>query len=521
MAVGAKVGVGRGLVVGVGPGLGQLAAGADFARQHVQHGPGPGLTAQRAVHEGTAAAQPGRFQRGACAQHHHHVGVHLRDGFQQVQLVDGQLHIGAVDALALLDLIEAQKEQDGVGLPGQCHGFGLAGVVGAALPVKTGGKAHAGKAGGFDAVQHRIHLKGVDGAGACALIPGRLGKIADDGHLLARLEGQQAALVLEQDDALRRRTAGQLVVGRGVKGLRGLFHGGVGVQHQLQKLVQPGIHIGLGDLAALHGSLQLPDGVPAGEGHFQRGAVLHAQRVVVGATPVGDDGPLKAPVPAQNIQQQVGVLVGVGAVDEVVGGHDGLGVGLLDHDLKAGEVELPEGALVQHRVAGHPAQLLAVDGKVLGAGGNAVFLDAPHIARRHFAGEERVLRKILKVAAAQGAALDVQARAQQHGHLLRGSLLAQSLAHGFAQLRVPAAGHGGAGGEAGGRDRRVQAQMVRCARLLAHAVGAIGEGDGRDAFFREIPGGEHRLARKQSAFLLQIQFLDDIGMFHRNFLVCF
>ena len=32
VSVGAKVGAGRGLVVGVGPGLGQLAAGADFAR---------------------------------------------------------------------------------------------------------------------------------------------------------------------------------------------------------------------------------------------------------------------------------------------------------------------------------------------------------------------------------------------------------------------------------------------------------------------------------------------------------
>ena len=87
-------------------------------------------------------------------------------------------------------------------------------------------------------------------------------------------------------------------------------------------------------------------------------------------------------------------------------------------------------------VAGHPAQLLAVGSKMLGAGGDAVFLDAPHIACRHFSREERVLRKILEVAAAEGAALDVQARAQQHSDLLRGGLFA----HEPRRLASPRAG---------------------------------------------------------------------------------
>ena len=56
--------------------------------------------------------------------------------------------------------------------------------------------------------------------------------------------------------------------------------------------------------------------------------------------------------------------------------------------------------------------------------------------------------------------------------------------------------------------------MVRRACLLAHPVGAVREGDGRDAFLREIPGGKHRLAREQGAFLFQSQAVDDIGVFH-------
>ena len=177
----------------------------------------------------------------------------------------------------------------------------------------------------------------------------------------------------------------------GVKGPGRLFDSRMGGQHQLQQLVQPGVHIRFRNFAVFHGRFQLPDGVPTGERHFQRGAVLHAQSMVVGAAPVGDDGPVKAPVPAEDVLEQVLVLVGVGAVDEVVGGHDGPGLCLFDHDFKAGKIQLPQGALVQNRVTGHPAQLLAVGSKMLGAGGNAVFLDAPDIACRHFSREERVL----------------------------------------------------------------------------------------------------------------------------------
>ena len=148
----------------------------------------------------------------------------------------------------------------------------------------------------------------------------------------------------------------------GVKDPGRLFDSRMGGPHQLQQLVQPGVHIRFRNFAVFHGRFQLPDGVPT----------------------------LKAPVPAEDVLEQVLVLVGVGAVDEVVGGHDGPGLCLFDHDFKAGKIQLPQGALVQDRVTGHPAQLLAVGSKMLGAGGNAVFLDAPYIACRHFSREERV-----------------------------------------------------------------------------------------------------------------------------------
>ena len=252
----------------------------------------------------------------------------------------------------------------------------------------------------FQAVKEGIDLDGVDGAGACALVTRRLGKVTDDGHACACGQRQQIAVVFQQDGALGSGAAGQRMVGVGVKAAAVVFHGGVGVQYQRQQLVQAGVHIRFGNFTGLDGLQQLAHGVSAGGGHFQRRTVLYAQRMVIAAAPVGHDSAVEAPVPAQDVLQKVGVLVGVGAVDEVVAGHDGLGVRLFDDDFKAGQVEFPQGSLVDDGVRRHAAQLLAVDGKVFGAGGDTVGLDAAHVGRGQLAGEVRVLREILEVAPA-------------------------------------------------------------------------------------------------------------------------
>jgi len=170
----------------------------------------------------------------------------------------------------------------------------------------------------FQAVKEGIDLDGIDGTGACALVTWRLGKVTDDGHACACGQRQQIAVVFQQDGALGSGAAGQRVVGVGVKAAAVVFHGGVGVQYQCQQLVQAGVHIRFGNFTGLDGLQQLAHGVSAGGGHFQRRTVLYAQCVVIAAAPVGHDSTVKAPVPAQDVLQKVGVLVGVGAVDEVV-----------------------------------------------------------------------------------------------------------------------------------------------------------------------------------------------------------
>ena len=101
-----KVVLGGGVGVGIGPGLGQLAGRIDFAGQHIDHCARAGLAAEGAVDECPAVGQPRRFQRRARADDDDSVGVGLLHGLQKLDLVVGQLHVGAVQTLALLDLVQ-------------------------------------------------------------------------------------------------------------------------------------------------------------------------------------------------------------------------------------------------------------------------------------------------------------------------------------------------------------------------------------------------------------------------------
>ena len=239
-----------------------------------------------------------------------------------------------------------------------------------------------------------------------------------------------------------------------------------------------------------------------------------ALHVIVGAAPVGDNGTLVAPVVHQNVLQEVLAFVGINAVDLVIGAHDGLGLAFLHGNLKAGEVDLTEGTLVHHAVVGHTAQLLAVGGKVLGAGGDAVLLYAAHEGRSHLTAQVGVFGEILEVTAAQRAALDVQAGAQQHVHIQAGSFFTHQTAHLLAQLRIPAVGHGGSGGQAGGGYTGIQAQVIARAHLLANAGGTVGQKDAGDAQALDGTGGPHIPAGQQTALFLQSHLIDQIFVLH-------
>ena len=160
--------------------------------------------------------------------------------------------------------------------------------------------------------------------------------------------------------------------------------GGAGGPDHRQQLRQPGIQHGFRNTALPDRLNQIPGQVGAGGGHHQVGPGLHTGHMVIIAAPVRDHHAVKAPVEPEYILQKMGVFVGVGAVDLVVAGHDGLGATFFYGDLKAGKINCPQRPLVHHAVHAHAAQFLGIHRKVLGAGGHAVGLNAPDVGGGHF-----------------------------------------------------------------------------------------------------------------------------------------
>ena len=92
---------------------------------------------------------------------------------------------------------------------------------------------------------------------------------------------------------------------------------------------------------------------------FDAGRQVHA------GPPVAHHQAFKAPPVSQHIRQQIPVLAGRTAVQEVVGGHHRGGLCLPHHLLEGGQIDLMKGPPVHHGVGGHAVGLLAVAGQVL------------------------------------------------------------------------------------------------------------------------------------------------------------
>ena len=266
------------------------------------------------------------------------------------------------------------------------------------------------KSGTPEGVFQVVYLCGVDQTGAGTLIPGKLREFADEGGAGAGPQGENA-VVFQQHEGFSGAFARKGVVGIEVGLLRRVGDRLRGGEEHGNQFPQALVQVGFGELAVLYGLHQRDGGISAGAGHGQVGTVLDAQGMVIVGTPVGDREAVEAPLLPEDLFQEQFILVGISAVYKIVAGHNRLGMALGDGDFKARQVDFPQRPLVHHGVGGHPPQFLGVGGEMLGAGGNTVFLNAPDVGRGHFARQVGVFGEILKIAAAQGAALHVQAGA--------------------------------------------------------------------------------------------------------------
>ena len=159
---------------------------------------------------------------------------------------------------------------------------------------------------------------------------------------------------------------------RVVASAEGIDHGAdgriiddTGGEHAAQDAVNHVIESRHGDLAVFDGFLQRRVEVVVVAGHLLIEAVERGLDGAVGRAPVGDDPALELEVLLQDLVEQVVVLAGVVAFDEVVGAHDAGGVGDADGDLEGEQVGLAHGFLVEQNVDDGAAGLLIVEGIVL------------------------------------------------------------------------------------------------------------------------------------------------------------
>ena len=208
-----------------------------------------------------------------------------------------------------------------------------------------------------------------------------------------------------------------------------------------------------------------PVGVALQLGEFGTGGILHP--------PVGDHAAVKAPFVPEDGFHQLVMVVAPDTVDQIVAGHDGLGIGFLDADLEALQIDLPEGTLGEDTVILVPIGLLVVAGEVLGAGSGTDGLDAPDEGGGDPAGEQGIFGEVFKIPAAEDIAVDIHTGSQQNITAAGDHFLCHMIAEVFDQCGVKGAGQSSADGQQG------------AGIIEPDAGGAVGGGDDGDALVPE------------------------------------
>ena len=150
-----------------------------------------------------------------------------------------------------------------------------------------------------------------------------------------------------------------------------------------------------GDFAAFDGLFERrAEGVAAGHLDVESGEGCFGG--ALRATPVRDDEPFEAEIFLEDVGEGVGVLAGVGAVDAVVGAHDGAGARIPKCDLEGEEVALAHGALADDGVGDDAAGILIVDGEMLDVGDDVEGFFGFEFLASESAGEQWVFALVLE-----------------------------------------------------------------------------------------------------------------------------
>ena len=448
-------------------GHGQLAGWIHLPRQDVGNGVGTFLAGRPGQHDGVHQMLPGsRFHDPAHIEDYHHPLPSGTKGLvqvnQQFPLRGGEfevvLHMPVLPFPGLASenhnshIVQRSLEPDGRGGENRflpilvvLHGLDrkavlqslrLQGVILLETLVQ-------GESGVLQGLGHGDHIRFGHIAGTGSTGNEILAGNAIQSHSFTTCEGQCMTFVAQQDDGLGRRFPRRKGMGLQV-GMAG-----IGILPEMRRLHH--IFQDPPDVAVhfLHGQTAVPDSLQnafdlhIGPRIHQVVAGLDRQDGIVLEPPVRNHNAVIAPLIPKDRGKQLVILLGVFAIQFVVGTHDRPGLSFLHRNFKILQVDFPEGPAAHQRVILGPVGLLVVHGVVLDGGSGPIGLDAPDIGRRHLPTQERVFGEILEVPSIERITMNVHARCEQHVHAIFQDLIAQNGRRPLHQVRIPRTGQEG------------------------------------------------------------------------------
>ena len=337
---------------------------------------------------------------------------------------------------------------------------------------------------------------------------GHRGPGPDDGDPVERLTIQgQDAVVRHQHRRLGRRPPqqGQVVGGLRLRPVRRfwLVEDTEAVQRP-ELAAQRSVQVGRVDPTVGHRLHQRRAERPSRPRHLEVQPRAERGHRVDHGEPVGHDQALEPPFVTEEVDEQGGLLGEPPAVQPVVGRHDPEGAALLHRQLEGQQVELAEGALVDHRADRPALELGVVAHEVLHRGEHAVGLDAPHVARGQPPREQWILRVALEVAPGEGVTVEVDRRGEQATTTPVEGLAADQRSELLRQFRVPGRPDGRTAGDAGRRGAAHAGQIGP-----AGPVRTVGDVDPRDAEALDGGRGEQVAAGREGCLLVESQLLEE------------
>ena len=221
----------------------------------------------------------------------------------------------------------------------------------------------------------------------------------------------------------------------------------------------------------------------ATERHHQIESCGHRADPVDDGSPVADDHTVEFPCVTQDSGEQLMTLARVDAVDAVVRAHHCPWTRRTYDVSERAEIQFVQRAFVDCRADPHAIGFLIVGGEVLQRRPDVDALDSSHPCLPECAGQHRILRVVLEVAAAERGALEVHAGTEHDRHLPGERFGTDGLADTRCEFGVPCLGQSDRRREARCGNALRQTQGIGGALLLAESVGAVGHRDRRHSTF--------------------------------------